>query len=173
MNRTEKQSTVEALGRDFAAHPVVFALDFRGLKVGEATELRRKIRASGARYRVIKNSLALRAMEGTRVAPLGAQFQGMTGLAYTDADPVALAKVLNDFSKEVPALTYKGGMVAGKELSADAFQELASLPGKDELLAKLLYVLGAPIQNLLGVFQASARDLILVLKASIDKRKEE
>ena len=84
-----------------------------------------------------------------------------------------MAKVLSDFSKVVPALTYKGGVVAGKELNADAFQELASLPGKDELMAKLLYVLGAPIQNLLGVFQASARDLILVLKASIDKRKED
>ena len=98
MNRTEKQTAVEGLGQDFAAHPVVFALDFRGLKVDEATELRRKIRASGARYRVIKNTLALRALEGTSIAPLGAQFQGMTGLAYTDADPVALAKVLNDFS---------------------------------------------------------------------------
>ncbi len=173
MNRTEKHSTVEGLSQDFAANPVVFALDFRGLKVGEATELRRKIRASGAQYRVIKNSLALRALEGTSIASLGAQFEGMTGLAYTDADPVALAKVLSEFSKVVPALTYKGGVVAGKELNADAFQELASLPGKDELMAKLLYVLGAPIQNLLGVFQASARDLILVLKASIDKRKED
>lgn len=173
MNRTEKQSAVEALSQDFALHPVVFALDFRGLKVDEATELRRKIRASGARYRVIKNTLALRALEGTPLAPLTPQFKGMTGLAYTDADPVALAKVLNDFSKGVPALAFKGGMVAGRELNADAFKELAGLPGKDELLAKLLYVLGAPIQNLLGVFQASARDLVLVLKAAIDKRKEE
>ena len=97
----------------------------------------------------------------------------MTGVAYTDTDPVALAKILNDFAKEVPALSYKGGMVSGKDVDPEQFKALATLPGREELLAKLLYVLQAPMRNLLGVFQASARDLILVLKAAADKKKED
>ena len=173
MNRTEKQTFVEGLTQDFNANDTVFALDYRGLKVEEATELRRKVRESGAKYRVIKNTLALIALKGTPLELLNSHFKGMTGVAYTDADPVALAKVLNDFAKDVPALSYKGGMVSGKEVGTDQFKALAALPGRDELLAKLLYVLQAPMRNLLGVLQAPARDLVLVLKAAADKKKEE
>jgi large subunit ribosomal protein L10 len=135
--------------------------------------LRQKIRESGAKYRVIKNTLALISLKGTPVEGMSSHFKGMTGVAYTDTDPVALAKILNDFAKDVPALSYKGGMVSGKEVDPDQFKALASLPGRDDLLAKLLYVLQAPMRNLLGVFQAPARDLILVLKAAADKKKEE
>ncbi len=161
-----------ALQKDFSAHEVVFALDYRGLKVEEATELRKKVRESGGKYRVVKNTLALRALEGTALEPLSAHFKGMTGLAYTDADPVALAKVLSDFAKDVPALAYKAGMVSGKGLDAEQFKALAALPGRDELLAKLLYVIQAPMQNLLSVLQATTRDFILVLKAARDKKDE-
>jgi large subunit ribosomal protein L10 len=161
------------LQKDFSAHEVVFALDYRGLKVEEATELRKKIRESGGRYRVVKNTLALRALQGTSLEPLSPHFKGMTGLAYTDADPVALAKVLSDFSKDVPALEYKAGIVSGKGLDEDQFKALASLPGRDELLGKLLYVIQAPMQNLLSVLQGTTRDFVLVLKAFGDKKKEE
>jgi large subunit ribosomal protein L10 len=171
VNRTEKQETVDALVKDFDAHSVVFALDYRGLKVEEATDLRRKIRETGGKYRVIKNTLALRALQGLSSESLGAHFKGMTGVAYTDSDPVALAKVLNDFSKDVPALAYKGGVMSGKELDESQFKALASLPGRNELYAQLLSVLQAPMRNLLSVFSASARDLILVLKAAADKKK--
>lgn len=172
MNRTEKQGSIDTLQKDFSAHEVVFALDYRGLKVEEATELRKKVRESGGKYRVVKNTLALRALEGTALEPLSAHFKGMTGLAYTDADPVALAKVLSDFAKDVPALAYKAGMVSGKGLDAEQFKALAALPGRDELLAKLLYVIQAPVQNLLNVLQATTRDFILVLKAARDKKDE-
>jgi len=171
VNRTEKQAAVEALTRDFETHSAVFALDFRHLKVDQATELRRKIRDCGGRYRVVKNTLALRALEGSQMTTLGPHFKGMTGLAYAESDPIALAKVLNDFARAVPALTFKGGVVSGRDLDADAFKELASLPGKSELTAKLLYVLEAPVKNFLGVLQASARDLVLVLKAALDERR--
>ncbi len=172
MNRTEKQVSVDTLQKDFSANEVIFALDYRGLKVEEATELRKKIRESGGRYRVVKNTLALRALEGTSLGPLSAHFKGMTGLAYTDADPVALAKVLADFAKDVPALSYKAGMVSGKELDEEQFKALATLPGRDVLLAKLLYVIQAPMQNLLSVLQGASRDFILVLKAALDKKDE-
>lgn len=173
MNRTQKQEVIEALTQDFSSHDALFAMDYRGLNVSEATELRRKIREMGAQYRVVKNTLALRAMQGTPLESLGSHFKGMTALAYTGSDPVALAKVLNDFAKDVPALAFKVGVVSGKQVQVEEFKALATLPGKEELLAKLLYVLQAPMQNLLSVFQASARDLILVLKAAADKKKDE
>jgi len=169
VNRTEKQSAVETLAKDIETLSGAFAVDFRGLKVEEATELRRKVRASGSKYRVVKNTLALRSLQGTPLEPMTAHLSGMTGLAYTDSDPVALAKVLNDFAKDVPVLTFKGGMVSGKEVTPDQCKQLAALPGKDELRAKLLYVLGATIQNFLGVLQAPVRDFMLVLKAAESK----
>jgi len=172
VNRTEKQEAVAQLNKDVEALSGVFAVDFRGLKVEEATELRRKIRASGSKYRVVKNTLALRSLKGTSLEPLHVHLKGMTGLAYTEADPVALAKVLNDFAKDVPVLTFKGGMISGKEVTPEECKQLASLPSREELLAKLLSVLQAPMQNLLGVLEAPARDLILVLKAAGDKSKE-
>jgi large subunit ribosomal protein L10 len=171
VNRTEKQEAVDALVKEFDSHSVVFALDYRGLKVDEATDLRRKIRETGGKYRVVKNTLALRALQDSPSESLGAHFKGMTGVAYTDSDPVALAKVLNDFAKGVPALTFKGGVMSGKGLDEDQFKSLASLPGKSELRAQLLSVLQAPMRNLLSVFSATARDLILVLKAAADKKE--
>ena len=172
MNRAEKQEAVEQLTKDFTVLSGVFAIDFRGLKVEEATELRRKIRESGSKYRVVKNTLALRSLKGTSLEPLQVHMKGMTGLAYTDADPVALAKILNDFAKDVPVLTFKGGMISGKEVSPDECKQLASLPSRDELLSQFLSVLQAPMQKLLGVLEAPGRDLILVLKAAQDKPKE-
>ncbi len=172
MNRTEKQETVEQLNKDFEVLAGVFALDFRGLKVEEATKLRRKIRESGSKYRVVKNTLALRSLKGTSLEPIHVHLKGMTGLAYTEADPAALAKILNDFAKDVPVLTFKGGMISGKEVTPEECKQLASLPGREELLAQFLSVLQAPMQKLLGVLEAPARDLILVLKAAGDKPKE-
>lgn len=169
MNRTEKQTAVDTLAKDVASLAGIFAVDFRGLKVEEATELRRKVRESGSKYRVVKNTLALRSLKGTPLEPITAHLSGMTGLAYTDADPVALAKVLNDFAKDVPVLVFKGGMISGKEVTPDECKQLAALPGKDELAAKLLYVLQATVQNFLGVLQAPVRDFMLVLKAAESK----
>ena len=173
MNRTEKQGAVDTLAKDIETLSGIFALDFRGLKVDEATALRRKVRESGSKYRVVKNTLALRSLEGTPLAPITVHLKGMTGLAYTDSDPVALAKVLNDFAKDVPVLSFKGGMISGKEVTAEQCQQLASLPGKDELAAKLLYVLQATVQNFLGVLQAPIRDFMLVLKAAESKAPAE
>lgn len=165
MNRTEKQAAVDELAKDVETLAGIFAVDFRGLKVDEATELRRKVRESGSKYRVVKNTLALRSLKGTSLEPMTVHLSGMTGLAYTDSDPVALAKVLNDFAKDVPVLVFKGGIVSGKEVTPDECKQLAALPGKEELKAKLLYVLQATIQNFMGVLQAPVRDFMLVLKA--------
>ena len=169
MERAQKQATVEALSAQLGAYAAVFALDYRGLKVSEATEFRRKIRETGGSYRVVKNTLTKRALEGTSLESLEPHLQGMTGLAFTETDPVALAKAIHDFAKDVPAIAFKAGVLADKAVDAAEFKALASLPSKDALYAQLLSVLQAPIRNLLGVLQAPARDLVLVLKAKADK----
>jgi large subunit ribosomal protein L10 len=161
---------VERLSADFSSVAAAFAIDYRGLKVGEATELRKKIREMGAQYQVIKNTLAKRALAGTSLAPLEPHLKGMTGLAFTANDPVALAKTLNDFAKDVPAVVFKAGILADKTLDEKQFKALATLPSKEALLSQLLSVLQAPIQQLLGVLQAPARDLVMVLKAYENKK---
>lgn len=169
MRRSEKQTNVETLAKEFGSLSAVFALDYRGLKVGEVTEFRQKIRESGARYKVVKNTLAKRALEGTSLTSLEEHLSGMTGLAFTEQDPVALAKIINDFAKDVPALSFKGGVLADKKLDETQFKALADLPSKEALLSQLLSVIQAPVRDLLSVLQAPARDLVLVLKAHADK----
>jgi large subunit ribosomal protein L10 len=171
MNRADKQTTVERLAGQFKRRPAVFALDFHGLKVEEATSLRRRVRESGSSYEVVKNTLTARALEGTGLDAMRPLLKGMTGLAYTEADAVTLAKTLSDFAKEVPAVSFKGGLVEGRLLTPREVTELASLPGRNELLARLLSVLQAPVQQLLGLLQAPARDLLLVLKAAAADRE--
>lgn len=169
MERTQKQVAVDTLNQDFQSVSAVFAIDYRGLKVDQATEFRRKIRESGASYKVVKNTLAKRALAGTSLEPLEPHLEGMTGLAFTSTDPVALAKAISEYAKDVPAIVFKGGLLAEQALDESQFKELAALPSKEELLAKLLSVLQAPARNLLGVLQAPARDLVLVLKAKESK----
>lgn len=170
MDRAGRQTSVEELSREFSSLTAAFAIDYRGLKVEEATEFRRKIRESGAKYKVVKNTLARRALSGTILAPLEQHLTGMTGLAFTDDDPVALAKTISEFAKDVPAIAFKGGVLEDKSLDESQFKALASLPSREVLLSQLLSVMQAPIQQFLAVLQAPARDLVMVLKAYADKK---
>lgn len=169
MDRADKQKAVESLSEKLGSFSAVFAIDYRGIKVSEVTEFRTKIRETGGTYRVVKNTLTKRALEGSNLEALEGHLQGMTGLAFTDTDPVALAKAIHDFAKDVPAITFKGGVFDDKPVDETLFKALASLPSKEALQSQLLSVLQAPVRNLLGVLQAPARDLILVLKAKADK----
>src|SRR4029079_14485828 len=116
MNRAEKQTLIDDLHQEFGRSPHAILVDFCGLSVPAVTEFRRKVKASGSRYRVGKNTLALRAAKGTPLEKLGPQFGKNTGVAYTCSDPVALAKVLVDFGKDHPQLVLKGGLVAGSQM---------------------------------------------------------
>ncbi len=166
MNRTEKQNVVDELHKEFGASPHAILVDFRGLSVPAATEFRRKVRQAGSRYRVVKNSLALRAVKDTPLEKLGPQFDGTTGVAYAVTDPVALAKVLVDFAKEHPALAVKAGLVSGTQmLDAEGVKALSALPSLPELRAKLLGLLQAPAVRLVRVLNAPATQLVRVLKA--------
>lgn len=172
MNREEKKALIDEMHREFGGAPHAILVDFRGLSVPAATEFRRLVRQSGSRYRVVKNTLALRALEGTPLETLSSQLKGTNGLAYTGDDPVALAKVLVDFSKDNPALVVKGGVVDGTQaIDADGVKALSSMPSLPELRSKLLGTLQAPAAKLVRLLGTPAQQLVQVVKAKADKEQ--
>ncbi len=172
MNRTEKQAVIDDLHKEFGSSPHAILVDFRGLSVPAVTEFRRKIRQSGSKYRVVKNSLALRAVQDTPLAALASKFENTTGVAYTGTDPVALAKTLVDFAKEHPQLVFKGGVVSGTQmLDADGVKALSTMPSLPELRSKLLGLLQAPASQLVRLLNTPATQLARVLKARQEKEE--
>jgi len=170
MNRTEKKQLIDELHTELESSPHAVLVDFRGLSVPAATEFRKRMRASGSRYRVIKNSLALRASKGTALERLEAKFEGTTGIAYSGDDPVALAKVLVEFAKDHPALSVKAGVVSGSQvLDAAGVKALSAMPGLAELRARLLGLLQAPATQLVRLLGTPGTQLARVMRAHQDK----
>ncbi len=163
LTRDEKQELIASYDGGLAQAPHAFLLDYKGVTVPQVTELRARIRDSGGQYLVVKNTLALLAIEGKALGELKEQFQGPTAVAFSAADPVALAKVLTDFAKTVPAIQFKGGVVEGRKIGADQVKEIAQLPGREELVAKLLFLLQSPVSRLARGLAALTRQLVVVL----------
>ena len=162
MNRTEKQTLIDGLHEEFGKSPHAVLVDFRGLSVPAVTEFRR--------YRVVKNSLALRALKGTPLEPLAGKFESTTGVAYNGTDPVALAKVLVDFAKDHPQLKVKGGVVSGSQmLDADGVKALSAMPSLPELRSRLLGLLNASASKLVRLLNAPASQLVRVMAAKQEK----
>ncbi|HVH73280.1 MAG TPA: 50S ribosomal protein L10 [Stellaceae bacterium] len=164
MDRAQKQKTVESLHRALAETVCVVITHQTGLSVAEATQLRQQVRNAGASYKVTKNRLAKRALEGTEFAGLSALFTGPTAIAFS-ADPVAAAKVIVGFANRNAKLSIVGGGLAGRELDAAAVKDLASLPSLDELRAKIIGLLQAPAQRIASVLQAPGGQIARVLAA--------
>jgi len=134
-------------------------------------ELRKTLRSTGAKYRVVKNTLAERAGKGTRIEEALKNLQGVTSIAYTSGDPVALAKALSKYAKDNPEFTFKAGVVEGRVVTIKEIEALATLPSKEELYSKLLYLLSAPSQRLVTAMNAVGRNLAVVVSQGVQEKK--
>jgi large subunit ribosomal protein L10 len=171
VTRAKKKELVETLSGDLKNVSSVIVATYTKQTVEKDFELRKTLRTTGAKYRVVKNTLAERAGKGTKIEQALTNLVGVTSIAYTEGDPVALAKVLAKYAKENPEFTFKAGVVEGRVVTVKDIEALATMPSKEELYAKLLYMLNAPAQRLVTVMNAAGRDLAVVLNQGVQEQK--
>src|SRR5271157_2390864 len=169
--KADKKKDIEALRHDLEQSQNLFVTGYEKLKVAQDFELRKVVRGAGGKYRVVKNNLAEVASAGTPAEQVLKDLRGMTSLAYTSNDPVALAKALTAYAKLNPTFTFKAGMVEGRAIDVKSIQDLATLPSKEAILAKLLYLINAPAQRLLGTINAVGRNLAVVVDQGVKENK--
>jgi large subunit ribosomal protein L10 len=169
--KEDKQKDVEALRQDLERLQNLFVTGYEKLRVNQDFELRKVVRSAGAKYRVVKNNLAEKASEGTPAEQVLKGLRGMTSVAYTNNDPVALAKALTAYAKANPSFTFKAGIVEGRAIDVSEIAELAAMPSKDQIFAKLLYLINAPAQRLVTVMNAVGRNLAVVVDQGVKETK--
>jgi large subunit ribosomal protein L10 len=171
VTKAKKLEQVEELGKELKSVSSVIVATYSKLTVAQDFELRKSLRSSGAKYRVVKNTLAERAAKGTKVEEALKDLSGVTSIAYTEGDPVALAKAVAKYAKDNPEFTFKSGIVEGRVVSINEIKALAAMPSKGELQAKLLFLINAPAQRLVTVLNAIGRDLAVVVGQGVEKKK--
>lgn len=170
MHRTEKTAMLQVLENDMAKSSNAILFGFAGLKVTEVTELRRQVRGTQSKYLVVKNTLALRATKGTPLESMSQHFVGDTAIAYNESNAVPLAKVLTTFAKTNPKLVFKGALIEGRPVAAEQLQAIADLPSREQLVAKLLFVMQSPLRRLATVLNGPARNLAVVLQQIAEQK---
>jgi large subunit ribosomal protein L10 len=171
MNREEKAVAISELEGGIGHATNAFLIDFKGITVPQVTELRKQVRETSSSYLVVKNTLALIAIKDSPMIALKEQFSGPTAVAFNSTDAVGLAKALTRFAKDVPSVQFKGAMLNGQIVPASEIQAIASLPSRNELLSKLLYLMQHPIRGLAVVLAANIRNLAVVLDQIANKKE--
>ncbi|HUI83811.1 MAG TPA: 50S ribosomal protein L10 [Candidatus Binatia bacterium] len=171
VSKAKKIEQVERLNREFqtASHAIVGT--FAKLTVEKDFELRKAVRSAGGRYRVLKNTLAERAAKGTAVEEAIKSLAGVTSIAYTSGDPVALAKALSKYAKDNPEYSFKAGIVEGRVIAIRDIDALANMPAKEEIYSKLLFLISAPAQRLVTAMNAVGRNLAVVVNQGVEQKK--
>jgi large subunit ribosomal protein L10 len=171
VTRAKKVASVEQLSGELKNATSMIVATYSKLTVTQDFELRKALRPTGAKYRVVKNTLAERAGKGTKVEDALKNLVGVTSIAYTEGDPVALAKALAKYVKDNPEFSFKSGVVEGRVISVKEIESLATMPSKEELYSKLLFLLNAPSQRLVTTMNAVGRDLAVVLGQGVEQKK--
>ena len=171
VSRAKKIEQVEKLGAELKKVSSLVIATYTKLTVAQDFELRKLLRTSGAKYTVVKNTLAELAAKGTKVEGALKDLSGVTSIAYTEGDPVALAKALSKYAKDNPEFTFKAGVVEGRVISIKEIESLATMPSKEEIYSKLLYLLNAPAQRLVTAMNAVGRNLAVVVSQGVEKGK--
>jgi large subunit ribosomal protein L10 len=161
--RLQKEKEIEVLHREFEESPNALLVGFQGIKVGADERLRRELRQANISYRVVKNTLAIRAADGTPMEQVKEQFTGATAVALSKSDPVMLAKLLSKWKKETPVFSFKAAVVEGKAIDVKEIESLSNLPSKEELISKVMFLINSGAQRLAVATAGVARNLAIVL----------
>lgn len=171
LSRSKKTENVQKLAADLESSTSAIVGTFTALTASKDVDLRKTVREAGGKYHVVKNKLAARAGQGTRIEAALQGLKGVSSVAYTSGDPVALAKALSTWVKDNSEFTFKLGIIDGKVISVEEIGDLATMPGKEELFSKLLFLINSPAQRLATVMNATGRDLAVVINQAVEKEK--
>jgi large subunit ribosomal protein L10 len=171
VTKARKKEQVEKLSADLKNVSSAVVATYSKLTVAQDYELRKALRGAGAKYQVVKNTLAERAAKGSRIEEGLKNLAGVTSIAYTTGDPVAMAKALTKYAKDTPEFTFKVGVVEGRVISIKEIEALASMPSKEEIYSKLLFLISSPAQRLVTVMNAVGRDVAVVIGQGVEKGK--
>jgi large subunit ribosomal protein L10 len=171
VTKARKTEQVEKLSKDLKNVTNLVVTTYTKMTVSQDYELRKALRGAGAKYQVIKNTLAEKAAKGTKVEGALKDLSGVTSIAYTTGDPVAMAKALTKYAKDTPEFTFKVGVVEGRVVTIKEVEALATMPSKEELYSKLLFLINAPAQRLATVMSQVGRNLAVVVDQGVQQKK--